>query len=514
LGFAFVPHIGVQNDEALFAHAIYEPRAGLDTVVIGRSRFPLMLMSYLGTLKSWIYRPVFRAFGTGVSALRDPMILAGGISVWLFFLLLRRAAGTRAALIGCLLLAVDSTYLLTSCFDWGPVALQHLLTIGGMFLLLRFYQEGSERALAGGMFLWGLAMWDKALAIWMLSGICTAAIGLFGWRIWRVTTRRRLAISVLAFALGVLPLLIYNVRNDFATFHGNFHYDSSDIPNKARLLMNTAAGPGLFGWLMYEDWQTPKPHQPKGAIQTFSARISALAGYPRHNLMVYAFALALLLAPLARGNALRTILFALIAMAVGWVQMAVGGPEVGGSVHHTILLWPLPAMVIAVSFGAASRRLGRAGIPALAAVMAAMTVSSLLVTNEYYRMTLRNGGAQAWSDAIFPLSSYLKGVPARAVICEDWGIMDSLRLLNRGKLPLEGGTDRTTGDPALHLISEGGNVFIAHTKAYEFFPDNRKLVEFAAGAGYIPEIMATIPDSHGRPVFEVYHFMGPAVAPR
>ena len=30
-------------------------------------------MSYLGTLKSWIYRPVFQLFGTGVSAMRAPM---------------------------------------------------------------------------------------------------------------------------------------------------------------------------------------------------------------------------------------------------------------------------------------------------------------------------------------------------------------------------------------------------------------------------------------------------------
>ena len=34
-----------------------------------------------------------------------------------------------AALIGCGLLATDAIYLLTSCFDWGPVALEHLLLL-------------------------------------------------------------------------------------------------------------------------------------------------------------------------------------------------------------------------------------------------------------------------------------------------------------------------------------------------------------------------------------------------
>ena len=67
-------------------------------------------------------------------------------------------------------------------------------------------------------------------------------------------------------------------------------------------------------------------------------------------------------APLARGPDLRAILFALIAMAVQWAQMAIT-VGAGGSVHHAILIWPLPQMLIAVSFAAASRRLGRAAHP-------------------------------------------------------------------------------------------------------------------------------------------------------
>src|SRR5438552_13749180 len=177
-GRAFLPHLGIQNDEALFAAALFEPR---DSCTIGfiHWRLPIMIMSYLGTLKSWIYAPIFHIFGTGVSATRDPVLLAGVASVWLFYLLLRRVAGQRAAVIGCGLLAVDSVYLLTTCFDWGPVALQHLLLIGGMLLLTRFYQEGGAIPLAGGCFLLGLAMWDKALAIWTLSGIGIAGISVF-----------------------------------------------------------------------------------------------------------------------------------------------------------------------------------------------------------------------------------------------------------------------------------------------------------------------------------------------
>src|SRR5271157_6320514 len=233
-GRAFLPHLGIQNDEALFAAVLYQPRAAAFILHIGHTQVPLMLMSYLGALKAWIYSPIFRIFGTGVSALRDPVLLAGVASVWLFFLLLRRVAGERAAIIGCGLLAVDSLYLLTTCFDWGPVALQHLLLVAALLLLIRFYQTCKDLALVGGFFLLGLAMWDKALAAWMLTGIGVAGILTFPRQIFGVTTVRRVATGALAFALGALPLIIYNVDEKFATFRSNVTRDTSNIPGKAR----------------------------------------------------------------------------------------------------------------------------------------------------------------------------------------------------------------------------------------------------------------------------------------
>ena len=513
-GASFVSHLGLQNDESLFVNAIYKPYAVVYSFKIGHSTLPFMLMSYLGTLKAWIYRPIFRLFGTGMPAMRGPMLLAGVASVWLFYLLLRRIAGERAALIGCGLLATDSLYLLTACFDWGPVALQHLLLTAGVLLLVRFYQRNSHSSLAWGCFLLGLAMWDKALAIWMLSGMGVAVFAVCTKKIVAVITPRRLAISVLSFALGALPLILYNVHTRLGTFRSNASWETRELPVKGRLLLTTADGSALFSWLIQDDWQTKNPHPPEGRLQSVSAKISALAANPRHSLLLYAFALALLLTPLARGNALRAILFALIAMVLAWAQMAVTA-NAGGSVHHAILIWPLPEMVIAISFAAASRRLGAAGIPALAVVLVVLMGSSLLVTNEYYAVMMRNGGSLGWTDAIFRLSDYLKGSAPGEIYCNDWGMMDSLRLLSRGKLPLRVGTDPidkpqlddTDREYLARAISEPGHLFINHTKDFEFFAGvNDKLVKFAKAAGYRREVLAVISDSNNRPVYEVYQF--------
>jgi hypothetical protein len=515
-GHAFIPNLGIEDDEALFVDAILQPRAELYSLHLGHSHIPLMLMTYLGTLKAWVYNPIFHWLGTGIRALREPMLLAGVASLFLFYRLLRRVAGVRAAYVGCGLLAVDSMYLLTVCFDWGPVGLQHLLLIGGSLLIVAFFQEGGDIRLAGGACLLGLCLWDKALAIWMLSGLGIAALLTFPRQIFAALTRRNLAVAAGGFLLGALPLVIYNSSNHWVTFRGNFQHDSTPgaLSTKFHMLVETAHGGGLFGWLTDEDWQTAAPHLPKSALASASANISSLAGHPRRDLLVYAFVLALLLTPLARGTDLRAILLALIALAVAWIQMAITA-NTGGSVHHTILLWPLPQVVIAVSLAAASRRMGRAGIPALGIFLAAAMISGALVVNEYYTIMLRNGGAQSWTDAIFGLSSYLKSTPASRVICLDWGILDPLRLLHAGKLPLEMRPDSLpqptmTADDRAYLIAclaDAGSVFIGHTKDYEFFPGaNPALARFAEQAGYVRQTVAVIPDSYGRPVYEIYRF--------
>lgn len=513
-GLAFIPHLGIQNDEALFGHVIFEPKAGLPTAKLLGMKVPLMLMSYLGAFKGWIYRQIFRAVRPNLWSIRVPMLLVGAATLWLFYKLLRRIAGNRAAVFGCSLLAADAIFLLTICFDWGPVALQHLLLVAGMLLVLKFYQELSNRALGWAFFLFGLGMWDKALMVWMLSGMGLAALLVFPRQILRACTYRRAAIAVLAFALGALPLLVYNHYNHWETFRGNTTLDFTDIPNKAHLLAVTLKGDGLFGWMVAEDHETRSPHAPSNAFQAATVALSRATGQPRHGLMIAALVLAMLLAPFARGGELRAILFAAIAMTVAWFQMAVTR-NAGGSVHHAVLLWPLPHLLVAVSFTAATRRLRRFARPALATLLVVLLVPSLLVMNQYYVQEIRNGGGLNWNDAIVPLAVSLRDVKATNVFCVDWGILDSVRLLNRGRTPVRVGSDPISkpslSDEELETVRgwvrDPGHVFVAHTEGHEFFEGvNAKLVKVAAGIGFRQQMLAVIPDQFGRQVFEVYRF--------
>ena len=513
-GLAFVPLLGIENDEALFANAFYEPRGGGYAFRLGRAHLPMMLLSYLGTLKSWIYQPIYKIFGIGAASTRVPAVLGGAVTIWLFYCILDRIAGKRAALVGCCLLATDAVYLLTATFDWGPVVLQHVLVLGGVLLLLLFAEDGKEWTLAGGFFLFGLALWDKALAVWILSGMAVAAILTLRRQIVSLCTSRRLGIATLSLCIGALPLILYNIHTRGGTFHGNAAFDPHSLPLKARVLADTVRGSGLMGYFSPEDWQTEHPHAPRGGLQEASSSLATWTKHPKQSLQLYGFVFSLFLIPLARGPALRSLAFCLVTFVVAWTQMALNA-NTGGGLHHTILLWPLPQAIMALLFDAASRRLGRAGIPAVATATVVLMGSGLFLINEYYARIVRNGGTVAWTDAVFPLSNYMKGVHPTAAFSLDWGFLDTLRMLSDNRLPVRVGEEPinkpelTEADRRnlMDMVSGPGHVFITHVKKSEFYPGLAgKLALFAASVGYRREILTVISDSNGRPTFEVFRF--------
>jgi hypothetical protein len=212
-----------------------------------------------------------------------------------------------------------------------------------------------------------------------------------------------------------------------------------------------------------------------------------------------------LLSPLAGWNSLRAVAFLVIAMAAAWIQMAFS-PHAGGSVHHTILLWPWPQAAIAISFAGVSRRMGRFGVPVIAAVAALVCVSCLLVTNEYYTKIVRNGGVPIWSAAVYPLAERLRQTGAARVFCTDWGIFDSIMLLDRNHPPVMNGIGAEKDPTDLKwILSDPANVFVAHAKDAEAFVGvNEKLIEAAEKLGFRRELLAIIPDGYGRDIFEVY----------
>ena len=493
LGCLWVGEMGIQNDEALFSAGIYPPSFDWS-----------MVMTYVGTLKSFLYMPIFRVWRPSAASTRIPVVILGAFTIWLFYLLSRRTIGPRAAVAGVALLATDSTFLMTTRYDWGPVVLQHLCLVGGVLSVLRFVETLDHKWLGLGFFVFGLGMWDKALFVWSLVGLSAAVLIVFPRRLFPFLRLKEIGLAVLSFTAGACPLLIYNVNHEWVTFRSNAAWSSEEIGYKARLLLSTMQGNSILGTLPREKWDGPI-RQPDSLAKRAWVGTNEFFGQPRKNWQVYLLTLSVLFLPFVwRTRARPAFLFVIIYMAVTWAQMAFT-KGAGTGTHHPILMWPMPFLAMAAVLAETSER-WRFGRCALAAVITAVCFSNLLVTGTYYTNTLRNGGTVAWTDAIFSASKALPEMRPSQVCVVDWGLFENIRLLHRGRISMCVAVDPDAFPEILkRQIADPNAVFIGHVKEAEFNTGSiDKLRRFAESQGYSMSFHRVFSDYNGRPIIEVF----------
>lgn len=498
---------GIQEDEALFSIPFYSALPPEYKIRPWHHDIPLMVMSYVGALKTWIYWPLVNWFGPSVWTVRLPVALTGSVTIFLFYYLIRSSGGPRpafAAAFGALLLATDPIFLLTNTYDWGPVALEHILLVGGCYLLLRFWRDRTRIVNLGAGFLcFGLALWNKALFVWALSGLIVAA-GVVLWReIRSCLTVRVAAVAVASFLLGALPFVIFNLRSSEATVSENAHLDLDHTANKWLQLQRAFDGSSLFAFMVDEDVDAPQKPAPSWRGRT-AATVRRIFGQHRESGFFTIFGVILACGPLWwRSKAAR---FSLLFMVTAWGMMVVT-KNAGGAAHHDVLLWPFP-ILFAVS---ALQRIPWRPVAVGAAV--ALVGMNLLVVNQYVLQFERDGAAENFTDALFTLERDLP--ENRTVYVIDWGIHATAQLNHRGRLhiqPANGPLMSASPDEAgaaevRRMLQDSGAVFVDHVASREAFQGvGANLEKLAAAAGYRRELIETVSDSNGRAVFEIFRY--------
>jgi len=504
-GMLFVPRLGIEADEAIIANGIYEHGNPWYSWKFADVELPIMLISYLGALKAWFYNGVFLFTPPRPMVLRLPMLLLAGVTLWLFFELLDRTIGRRASImnrraawIGTLLLATDTSYLLLNTADYGPVTLQFVFKLAALVLLVRFHQDANRRDLAWAFFLFGLGLWDKAVFAWVLFGLAIAAATVFPRDVRRHLSGANIAVAGLALLAGALPLVIYNIARPLETLRSNAHLERAPVLEKAVLLRGTMDGSVMFGFLTSVE-PGPQPGQPNHWYQSLSLTVSRWTGHPYRNVMLWAaLASVLSLMFLWKTPARQPILFGLIACASTWLPMVLTAGA-GKAAQHVILLWPFHLIPVAAVL---------AEIPAARAaiVTALLCGSNLAVTNQYYADLIVNGPAIRWTDAMDPLNRYLTDLHARRIFAADWGFIETMNLLSEGELPIYYAD--TSSDPLIDtMLRDPSNVFVAHRPGFAFHPHERDALEdVARREHYQQEPLTTIKDRNGRPTFDVFRF--------
>ena len=88
-----IPYAGIQADEALFSAPLFPHITNDLRLPLLPHHVPLMVMTYIGSLKTLLYWPIFRIFGTSPWTLRLPVVLLGAITIFVFFHLARCRPG-------------------------------------------------------------------------------------------------------------------------------------------------------------------------------------------------------------------------------------------------------------------------------------------------------------------------------------------------------------------------------------------------------------------------------------
>jgi hypothetical protein len=175
----------------------------------------------------------------------------------------------------------------------------------------------------------------------------------------------------------------------------------------------------------------------------------------------------------------------------------------GGAAHHAVLLWPLPHFFMAVVFAEASLHV-RFGKWALAAVTAVLAIGNILVTNQYLYQFIRNGAAETWTDAVYPLASDLKQSHASQILLPDWGLTESLCVLNQNNPPAHPVDDPI---PDLSILSDPNAIWVDHTPGQEFSKGvHERVLAAARSAGFEPVVQQIYYDRNGRAVFRSFKF--------
>jgi len=510
LAILILPYAGIQSDEALFSTPLF-PHVNNDLrLPLLPHHVPLMVMTYIGSLKTLLYWPIFRIFGTNPWTLRLPVVILGAVTIFVFFQLARLSGGAWAAAIGAFLLATDPVFMLTDTFDWGPVALEHLFLVTGCWFLCRFgsYKGPDARIwdLAAGFLCWGLALWNKAIFIWALSGIVVGGLLVFWPEIKRWLKPRTAVVATAAFLCGALPLVIYNLTHASATVRENAHLDPRSVPGKWIQVQLAANGSSLFGYMSGEEaW--PNPKAPGSPRERASAWIHDHWGDDQSTGFYYVFGVLLLAAPWWWKY--RAARFSLVFMTVAWLLMALTH-DAGTSAHHVVLLWPFPILFGAIALASLPWR------PVAWVAAAGMIAMNLLVWNQYAYQFERDGAGDVFTDALNPLSASLDEYPGRIFYLVDWGLYDNLNLLHQGRMDLRIATGPlNTDSPSPEqlaeirdMLHEPGALVLDHVREHEVFPNvGARLDRAARSLGYHRESVKTIPDSNGRPMFEIIRFV-------
>ncbi|HSE39445.1 MAG TPA: glycosyltransferase family 39 protein [Acidobacteriota bacterium] len=432
----FLEKPGLYYDETFFVNVALGNKDGSFIELeapIGKYRIPLMLMPYIGALKSYFYFPIFKFFGTSPATVRLPPIFLGLLTFFLTYLVVRNTLGSKIGVASIILFATDPSFIFMNKLDLGPIAFMMLFKMLSLLLLFRWLKEGSAWMLFLACLIMGLGIFDKVVFLWYVAAVAISLLLVFWPTVKTVLNAKRLVISTFCIFLFLIPPLIANVRSSWNLFKQRNVLNTSLIETfrfRRILFDNTLDGRALYQWVNLEDLASKSP-PPNANNKNLLKVDSVLRSLPVvHTLMSYATIFSIVLLPLftlfgwiddRRFVIFYLCVFVLTATFIYITDMATGP-------HHVLMLYPFQYVLIAtLLFGTQNKFSSRMLIRVFVLIL--LVLANLIIDARYVSSFGLMGGSGTWSDAIYDLAKYGQKQNNKTFLLMDWGLSNQLLVL-------------------------------------------------------------------------------------
>src|SRR5689334_8761588 len=166
---------GLYYDEVLFVNAA---TGGVSDSFVGKRILgvPVMLMSYIGALKAYIYAPIFALFGVSPATVRLPAICISLLTLAIAFHVARVTFSPLASALLVAVMGLDPTFIFLTKLDFGPIVLMMFLKLLSLLFFFRALRAGTAGYVWLLVLCCTLGLYDKLNFIWFILALGAAAL--------------------------------------------------------------------------------------------------------------------------------------------------------------------------------------------------------------------------------------------------------------------------------------------------------------------------------------------------
>jgi hypothetical protein len=482
---------GLQYDETLFVNAatLHLPGVGVAHSVAG---IPVMIFPYIGALKSWLYEPIFKVFGTSPTTVRMPAVLALSVGLGFLYLAVRDLVNRPVAILVFVVLCFDNSVFWLTRDDVGPSAIELLLKCFVLWCAARFARAPGLRWVALILVSLALGVFNKLNFIWVVNAATAASVIVF--LRYRASLRGRA--RWVAVWLGGLAVIYAG----FAAYYFGDHINTL-VPIRGGTSLGALWPQFAHGTeaILSGTWFFSYALAPVGARPVVAWIVIALFA---------AGMLASVAAPATRNLAVACMSLGTVLIAIqNWIT-----PQATAGWHYIEIY---PYVTVVAGYGAyalaraALRRDARVNAALACLAIGALTYNGVLMAKYFRALSVEPSNA-AWSPAIYGLSNYLYR-RGGVVFTADWGISNPLFTLRPGNEYREISYALEDQAPAnlrglnkwLASMADDESI-VTHVPGKLVFPLATSDL-FKATHGHL-HLVKTITGRTGVPVFQVYAY--------